>query len=258
MRRSAILVVFLIQFTVASFATAQTPAITNGLNYLAATQTPDGSWGNDASNAEVLPATTAAIETLQVLNQTGIPQYPTALSWLQSQNLETTDYLSERIHALTVSGADSDLLLTYMDQLSKAWGGYDDFQVNNLDTALALQALKSVNYSDQTVVNSAISYLLSTQNTDGGWAFYQSDPSAGSGQAEINVYMTAIVSWTFQQFPQNTSIATAINKATTYIINQQQTDGGFGPSTGSGSSIYETAYAYMAVGRGNNRQHNPR
>ena len=232
MRRGAILLIFLIQFMFASFAFAGTPAMTNGLNYLTSTQNSDGSWGNDGSNADVLPATTAAIETLQVLNQTGASQYPTALSWLQSQDLETTDYLSERIHALSVSGVDSDLLLTYIDQLSKAWGGYDDFQVNNLDTALAIVALTKINYSDQTVINSAISYLLYTQNTDGGWAFYQGDDS--------NVYMTAIVSWTLQQFPQNTSIATAINKATTYIINQQLTDGSWG-------TVYETAYAYMAL-----------
>ncbi|MFZ3136725.1 MAG: CARDB domain-containing protein [Thermodesulfovibrionales bacterium] len=107
---------------------------------------------------------------------------------------------------------------------------------NPLDTALALQALKAVNYSDQTIIQSVINYLLSTENSVGGWGFYQGD--------ESNVYMTALVSMTLQQFQRTTSIATAINKAASYLIAHQNADGGFGTSD---STVYETAYAYLAL-----------
>ena len=46
-----------------------------------------------------------------------------------------------------------------------------------IDTALALSALKSVNYSNQTTISNAILYLVTNQNTDGGWGFYAGDES---------------------------------------------------------------------------------
>ncbi len=63
--------------------------------------------------------------------------------------------------------------------------------------------------------------FLFNQNSYGGWAFRQVQDDL----QESNVYITAMVSMTLQQFPQTTSIATAIHKATTF----------------------ETAYAYLAL-----------
>ncbi|MEW6418770.1 MAG: prenyltransferase/squalene oxidase repeat-containing protein [Nitrospirota bacterium] len=64
--------------------------------------------------------------------------------------------------------------------------------------------------------------------------------------------MTALVSMVLQQFPRTTSIATAINKATSYLIAHQNADGGFGEGGGtpplqSTSTIFETAHAYLAL-----------
>jgi len=131
------------------------------------------------------------------------------------------------------------------------WGVAEGFESDVKRTALALQALKAVNYPDQSIIQSAIDYLLSTQNTDGGCGFYPSLCSGCEGD-ESNVYMTALVSMTLQQFPQTTSIATAINKATDYLITHQNVDGGFGEGGGtpplqSPSTVYETAYAYLAL-----------
>jgi len=76
---------------------------------------------------------------------------------------------------------------------------------------------------------------LSTQNSDGVFGFYQGDDS--------NVYMTALVSITLQQFQRTTSIATAINKATSYLIAHQNADGGFGSGGARPSPyiVYETS-----------------
>ncbi len=244
-------VVFLLVLYSFSLSYAQSQQITNGLIYLSTSQNPDGSWGSDTSGAELLPSTVSVMETFQLLGQTGTANYSNALTWLQSQGLNTTDYLSERIHALSIAGTDDDLLLSYLDEFDYAWGGYDDFDINTLDTALALQALKTVNYSDSTVINSAIDYLISSQNPDGGWGLCQSSSlGCADGEGDSNVYMTALVSSTLQQFPQTSAIATAINKATNYLIAHQNADGGFGANAASAapaSTVYETALTVIAI-----------
>jgi len=172
MSRAAILFVVTIQFMFAPIVFAQSTEMVNGLSYLTSAQNPDGSWGTDISKTEVLPSTVAAIETLQVLNQTGTSHYSNAVTWLQSQGLDLSDYLSERIHALSIAGTDMDLLLSYIDELEYVWGVYADFGVNNLDTALALRALKKINYSDQNTIDNALSYLVSSQKVRSGYMGY--------------------------------------------------------------------------------------
>lgn len=230
MRRRIAFIAVLIQILLFSNAFADTTQITNGLNYLASIQSADGSW---TSGEESAVATAEVIETLKLLNQTGTANYANALSWLQNQSLESTNHIAERIYSLIVGGTDSAALISYMDEIALAWGGYDDFTVDNLDTASVLQALKAVNYGNQTTIQSAIGYLLEHQNTDGGWGFDNGDAS--------NIYMTSIVSRTLQHFAQTAAIATAVNKATSFIISHQNADGGFG------ASIYETALAYIAL-----------
>src|SRR4030042_3067453 len=171
--KKALTLLFLCYFLFVFTAFAQTSEITNGLNYLTSTQNTYGSGGNDLSNTEILPSTVSVIETFQVLNQTGISNYSNALIWLHLQGLETTDYLSERIHALSVSGTDQDLLVSYLDDMTGAWSGDDSPDVDNLDTVLALSALKRINYSDQNTIDYALDYLISTQNADGGWGLQQ-------------------------------------------------------------------------------------
>ena len=233
MRKRIIFIALFTQIILASFVFAQTSQITNGLNYLSSTQNEEGFW---ASENELTLTTAETIKTLKLLNQTSTSGYTLALSWLQNQPLETTNHLAERIYILAASGADSNLLTSYMYAALRAWGGYNDFTVNNLDTALALQALRAINYADQTVIQAAINYLLTNQNTDGGWGFYKDDTS--------NVYMTAIVSRTLQHFPQTTAIANAVGKASTFIIAKQNSGGGFGSSS---PTVYETALAYIAL-----------
>ena len=214
-----------------------------GLSYLNSSQKPDGSWGNETTNTEIFPATAEVVETLKALNQTGTPNYVTAISWLQSHSLETTDYLSKRIYALSIAGSDKDLLLSYLDELVSAWGGYDDYQVNNLDTSLALLALKRINYSDQNIISTALGFLIFTQNPDGGWGFYPS-PCSGCDADPSNVYMTAMVLKTLSQYKTIYDLQTPINNAVAYLLTKQNSDGGFGSSS---STVYETALTFLAL-----------
>ncbi|MEW6054879.1 MAG: CARDB domain-containing protein [Nitrospirota bacterium] len=239
--KKAILFLFLSHFLFITSVFAQPPEITNGLNYLTSTQNTDGSWGSDITNTELLPSTVSIIETLQILNQAGTVNYSNAVSWLQAEGLYTTDYLSERINALSVAGTDDDLLLSYLDEMLFAWGGYDDYATNNLDTALALQALNKINHPDQDTISYALGYLMNTQNPDGGWGFYQDDDS--------NVYMTAIVLHTFIQFNDIYDLQSEIDSAVAYLLTKQNPDGGFGLGGGNPaltSTVYETALSLSA------------
>ncbi len=228
----------IVMLSVPSFA--QSTAITNGLNWLSSNQNMDGSFGN------VVPArdTPEVAVTLKYLNPTG-PNYQNAINWINSNIPSNNDYLARKINSLALSGGDVSSLLTSLDSSQNAdggWGLSSNHTVGELlTTALSLLTLKAANYTDQTVINNAITYLLNNQNTDGGWAFRQAQ---GDETYDSNVYMTALVSWTLQQFPQTTSIATAVNKATSYLIAHQNADGGFGSSP---STVYETALAFEAL-----------
>jgi subtilase family serine protease len=218
-------------------AYAQSPEVTNGLTYLTSTQNPDGSWGDAASNTGVLPATVSVLEAMQALGETSSPNYTNAISWLQSQNLETTDYLSERIHTLSVSGTDQDTLLLYLDELiTGAWGGYNDFESNNLDTAFAILALNKLNHPDIDTIGYAFNYLIDSQNTDGGFGFYPGD--------ESNVYITSLVLKAFTSYNGIFDFQSEINSTATYLLSKQNADGGF--STGT-STVYETALSLIAL-----------
>ena len=168
---------------ITSTAHAQSTTIDNGLSWLETQQIVDGSVGYMTSTTEITRTTVAVLDTLEALGQTDTTLYSNATSWLQSQSISTTDYLSERIFTFSSGGSDEGLLVSYIDPVSGVWGGYAGYGINNLDTALALSVLKSVNYSNQNTISNAVLYLVTNQNSDGGWGFYAGDDS--------NVYMTA-------------------------------------------------------------------
>ncbi|ACM21808.1 alpha-2-macroglobulin domain protein [Geotalea daltonii FRC-32] len=233
LNRNLIIIVAIV-FNLATFAHAQLPQIAGGLTFLTASQNPDGTWNTSTSEVETTAATVSVLETLKLLNQTASTSYTTGTSWLQALSPQPVDYIAERLRTLGLSDVTS--LTPSVDGIKGGWGGDAGYETTLLDTAKALQALKSANYTDPTIINPALAYLTSSQNADGGWGFYAGDSS--------NVYMTAVVSATLQQFPQMTIIANAVAKATAFLIAHQNSDGGFGSSP---STVYETALAYVAL-----------
>lgn len=227
-----------------NIAFAQDSSINNGLSWLLNKQDPSGFWG-DLFRTPVRDTCTV-IDTLSYINATNSTNYSNGIQWLLNSDATTIDYLSRIIFSLSMTGNVVQEDVTSLLSLRNTDGGWGlDYghRSDSLDTALALQALKAANYLDQNIISSALGFLLSTQNPDGGWGFYpaacatcQADPS--------NCYMTALVTSTLQQFAPTTSLVKAINKATGYLVAQQNGDGGFGSSQ---STIYETALAYIAL-----------
>ena len=220
---------------------AQTPAVTNGLNWLTNTQTVDGHWPGMAT--EEFVATATAAEALLLLNPVA-PGYNQGVQWLEGRPVSPTDLLARRIVSLARAGRSTTTEVAQLLALRDAgggWGGDDGYLLTTLDTALALQALKAANYPDLSLNITALAFLTNSQHSDGGWGF--------TTESNSNVAMTAVVASTLQQFPQTAIIATALNKAASYLLSHQNLDGGFGVTPGGSpaSSIHETALASIAL-----------
>lgn len=155
-----------------TFAYSQPTTITNGLNWLNSSQNQDGSWDSLTATTTGYYATAEVLGSFEALNVTS-QQYTSGLAWLQNQSFETmsTTYLAPEISVLANTGmyfsSNVDALLSYRNSDS-GWGGYIKYPSNNFHTALALQALHAVNYSDATLIGQSLNYLTSNQNTDGG------------------------------------------------------------------------------------------
>ncbi len=102
--------------------------------------------------------------------------------------------------------------------------------------ASAAETLRAVNSSDQATVNTTLNYLLTSQNSDGGWG------TARNEESDVNATATVIL--TLQQYPQTEEIDNTINRAAGYLMSKQNADGGFGSKL---STVLETANAYIAL-----------
>ena len=203
-------------------AQAQAPTISSGLNWLISTQSTDGSWDSTMAATDSVQATSAALESLVVLNSTNSLNYVNASNWLAAQQLDTTRYLSERLRILSAPGTDKDVIISYLNVLNRGWGGYDEYAANNLDTAFALQALKTTNYSDYSVLFGAVNFLTTNQNSDGGWGLESGDSS--------NVFVTATVLNALSLYNSVTFNVQSSLTSPLLLLSKQNSDGGFGSS----------------------------
>lgn len=214
---------------------AQNLSITGGLHWLSASQNTDGSWGTNAS--------TAVVDTAEVINAKmnfGIDaSIQNAVAWLTAQEITTVDELSRKVRSLAHVGTDTSSLVAALisaNNLENRWGYSADYSSTPIDTAFALQALKSANYTDQAVIFGAINYLLTTQNPDSGWGFTQDDDS--------NVFVTAQVVSALAQYKATYQTNAQLASAATFLLTKQNPDGGIASGT---STVYESALAFIAL-----------
>ena len=225
---------------------AQSAAINNGLTWLSANQNTDGSWGTRLEL--ILLDTTETINAFKYSNNIGV-DYTEGINWLSSRDATSTDELSRKIISLADAGADTNTLISALIGYKKADGGWGlsvGFENDPLTTALSLLALKAANYTDQSVISTALGYLISTQNPDGGWGFYPSTCSGCNDGDDSNVYMTAMVTNTLLQYKASYNLQSSINNGVSYLLTRQNTDGGFGAGS---SAVYETSMVYQVLVR---------
>ncbi len=158
---------------------AQSAAITNGLTWLSGNQNSNGSWGTKTEL--ILIDTTEAINAFKYVNSTGA-DYTEGINWLSLQNTISTDELSRKITSLANAGADTSVLVSTLigyRNTDGGWGLSTGFESEPLTTSLSLLALKAASYTDSNTISTALGYLISTQNPDGGFGFYSGDDSNG-------------------------------------------------------------------------------
>ncbi len=141
---------------------ADSMAINNNLSWLTSIQNFDGSFG--ITETSILD-TTNVLDTLKLLQPTST-SYLTGVTWLGSQSVTSTDFLARQIISLSSVGVGitSDLTnLITNENTDTGWGGDISSTSMVIDTALALDTLQSVNYSNQATISNAVLYLVTNR-----------------------------------------------------------------------------------------------
>jgi prenyltransferase beta subunit len=200
----------------------------------------DGEFTEDDYRKTYVRDTFEAAKTLQVLS-IPVSEYQLTLDWLDFTRFNSAWQIAQKLQILSKAGSDiTQVIATLLESRNpdSGFGGAKGYPVsNNLDTALALQAFKAANYSDTTLLGQSLNYLISNQNTDGGWGFTSGDVS--------NTYVTSLV---LRVLSTNSTVffinQNTITQASAFLLAHQNTDGGFGNSP---STIYDTALSLMSL-----------
>ncbi|MEW6104164.1 MAG: prenyltransferase/squalene oxidase repeat-containing protein, partial [bacterium] len=204
-------------------------AIQKGVEWLVLNQNPNGSWGTETEYPNLcLRDTSLVADTLCYLGTTNIA-YSKAIQWIERETTTSSRAIARKIKPLADAGSDTTALIGTLTLSQNEDGGFGvglGYESDVLDTILALQALKSANYSDATIIESALWYLISNQNEDGEFGFDES-----------NVYLTSLAILTLNQYRRDYYLEEPINKASDWLVTQT-------PET-----LWEKALMYQAIMR---------
>ncbi len=236
------------------FASNQ-PAIDSGISYLKSQQLKDGNidgfsgvtdWAAMAFSADNLDINTIASTSGQTL-----------LSFLKSDTLtnsSSSNDWSRRILMATAANQNP-----YDFSGTNLVAGLETYYNNNQigsttadnDDMFALLALLASKVDiTNSIITDVTSFIISHQHSDGGFS-YSTDPSTGS---DIDDTAAAIMALNFAKL-QNVNVnnlQSSINSAKTYILSNQNSDGGFAydpnPSTSwdTTSNVSTTSWVVMA------------
>ncbi len=229
----------------ASFSTpAQGQPSTDGAAFLAANQQADGSW----LSLQVRPEQ-ATTEALRALRASGLEAgaRAAAATLLDTEPALDTDDRARRLAPLAAEGRDvAGLLVVLTADASDrgGWGLSADFSADPLDTALALAAVASQPTVGNAVLLPALGYLVSVQNTDGGW------PCVAGGLSEI--FCTSHAMLGLAGYQSRFAVLSDLDEGAAYLSGLRNLDGSFGAAGANlliHSALASTALAAIpAVG----------
>jgi Tol biopolymer transport system component/flagellar hook assembly protein FlgD/subtilase family serine protease len=211
--------------------------ISEGVQWLKASQKSDGSWA-DLPETEERDTAQAVLVLRNFLDaQTN---YGSGLQRLGLSTSGNTDFLCRKIEAYAAAGQNAADLLTELlarQNSDGGWGSDRMYQSNPADTGLALKALALAGYGDRDIIAPAISYLIARQNSDGGW---------GPDDNSSTLQFTAAVLSAFNKYRASYQLEDRISRGMGLIASRQNTatDKGFGNSP---STVYDTATAVLAL-----------
>lgn len=177
--------------------------------------TSDGSW-RDASEARTFLQTSEAVLALHLVNRRRVAYYA-GQTWIENHDPKNLDARARRLLVLrsTQSSAQQDidtLLATISTPATgqSGWGLAKRYRASALDTALALDALRTAGASFDSA--QPIAYLKATQLTgsgDRGWP-------AAAGTA-TDPFVTARVIQALAAYTSDPSLATPLANAVTTL-----------------------------------------
>jgi len=141
------------------------------LTWLEAQQSADGSWGSaDGNKAHYTGEAVAAFRSFHRINGA----YFGGVTWMENHDFPNLDAKGRKIVSLLHHGDAVQSLIAqvtsdrrHSSSGSQGWGLSGFYQMSPLDTALVLESLRDTGWSDYA---SALTYLCSGQNADGGWS----------------------------------------------------------------------------------------
>ncbi len=203
---------------------AQQEAITKGVGWLKGTQNATGSFGDEEMIGLALIDTTAVLDTFYYLNETDT-SYTKGIEWLGTQSVFSCSLLARAIKTLFEGDMGTSTLIDFLLAYQRDDGAFGGYGIENLDTTLVLYAFKSANYTNNTIIEPALFYLISNQNLDSGFGIAGKLSLADDSVKESNIYMTALAILTLNQYKNQFYLAPIIEKASNWLISQQKQDG---------------------------------
>ncbi len=226
----------------------------SGVDFLAQNQNADGSWAPDGKTAMV--ETAAVTQLLRELNQkvpietqqTIDSALPLTRDWFALSFPENNDYVAKKLFALVQAGEEvgslDDFLAAQINEFDLGFGYQKRFGSDPITTVQVLKALTSNGYTDPGsdpyfTLNAALSYLVNTQNLDGGWPLIQGNESAIFAANEV---LETLLSY---HNPEATGVLqTAIELGLNYLQNQQQANGAWQDDLLATALSYHTLRSY--------------
>jgi hypothetical protein len=234
-------------WTIACPAFAQEAAARRGLDFLIATQNPDGSWGGGAESVQDAYLTTAAAaRALLSLDGADPAALDAARAFLASSPwaADAVPYAAGRLLASasagsTLPGAVAARVLE-LRNLEGLWGAFDAYDTDFLSTSEAVRALAAVHGASRGAGRDAVRravHVLSRVSLDG------SSPLVRGGEGRL--YTSASVVEALGAWNDEFAVSGFLRfRAVPHLRGLQHADGSWGEET---STAYETAQVLLAL-----------
>lgn len=210
------------------------------VDWLLTQQQSDGAIASAADTATPVQSTSEAIATLRLLGRTSGVATPQA--YLAQQSYHGTEYLSRKIIAAAAAGSAVDGALAELLTHQNADGGFGEFagfHSTSIDTTFALEALAAAD-SGNVAAGHAVSFLLQTQGSDGGWS---------NGSASSDVYGTSLVAHALQAYRTRfTAVPAVVANASNFLLSRRGADSLWGEDVLSAHALLTLSSIAVDVG----------